>query len=423
MLFVFALCVIALLLLLVLFEPGLEYKVSAKLPCLDSPTFPYLLSTMIDKPFRPIHGLTVLKNGIAFYPAELAAIRAANVSIHLEAFIFHATPIGHQFLDALAERAQAGVKVRVIVDAIGSFPTPNSFFTKLREAGGAVNWYQPLRLSTLKRYNNRTHRELLLIDGKTAFVGGAGIGAAWDSGFPPRLPWRDTVVRFEGAAVTALQTVFFENWLESSGELLAETALPAPFESQAPVHDSQNIGSFIVGSTPVGGRATRAHILFQILIAAASNEICINSPYFLPDRALRRELIAAVARGVRVTVIVPGKLNNHLLTRYASRRHYGELLEGGVILFEYQPSMIHAKILIADSLWSVVGSTNFDTRSLGLNDEVNLAVKDTVFARVLASHFSQDLTSSHRVSLEEWRTRPLSERLISSLGRLLERQE
>ena len=414
---------LAALLLLVLFEPGLEYKVSGELPELDAPAFPDLLSAMIDKPFRPIHGLAVFKNGIVFYPAELAAIRAAEASIHLEAFIFHATPIGHQFLDALVERAQAGVRVRLIVDAIGSFPTPDCFFTKLRAAGGVVNWYQPLRLSTLKRYNNRTHRELLVIDGKQAFVGGAGIGAAWDSGFPPQLPWRDTVVRFEGAAVAALQTVFLENWLESSGELLAENAVSAFLESETPTQDSNDIGAFVVGSTPVGGRATCAHILFQVLIAAASHEIRINSPYFLPDRALRRELIAAVARGVRVTVIVPGQFNNHLLTRYASRRHYGELLAGGVRLHEYQPGMIHAKILIADSLWSVVGSTNFDTRSLGLNDEVNLTVRDTVLARVLADHFAQDLISSHRVSFEEWKRRPFPERVIGSLGRLIERQE
>lgn len=414
---------LAALVLLVLFEPGLEYKIRGQLPKLDSPAFSALLSAMTDKPCRAVHGLVVYKNGSAFYPAELAAIQAATVSIHLEAFIFHATPIGHRFLEALAERARAGVKVRVIVDGIGSFPTPDRFFTPLRVAGGVVKWYQPLRLSTLKRYNNRTHRELMVVDGRQAFIGGAGIGTAWDTGFAPLLPWRDTVVRFEGPAVAALQTVFLENWLESSGELLAETTISISLKEDRLDPQPAETGALIVGSTPVGGRATRAHVLFQVLIAAATDTICINSPYFLPDRALRRELLDAVARGVRVTIVVPGKFNNHLLTRYASRRHYGELLAGGVMLYEYQPGMIHAKILVVDGLWSVVGSTNFDTRSLGLNDEVNLAVRDGELARELAHHFAQDMALSQQVLLEQWLARPLYERLVGSLGWVIERQE
>lgn len=415
--------VLGILLTLVLFEPGLEYRIEAPVLSADDPAFLKLLSSMIDKPFRHIQTIDVLRDGVEFYPAELDAICGAKSSINLEAFIFHDTPIGKRFVNALTERARAGVKVRVIVDAVGSFPTSDRFFSDLRAAGGKVMWYQPFRWATLKRLNNRTHRELLIVDGSQAFIGGAGIGSAWDTGTTPSPPWRDTVVRFEGAAVAGLETVFVENWLESSGEILVEKAPVRLLDVENTSSQPTDSGGFVVGSTPVGGRATRAHILLQVLIAAARKNIRINSPYFLPDRALRRELLAAVARGVHVTVIVPGSFNNHPLTRYASRRHYGQLIAGGVQIYEYQPGMIHAKILLIDAVWSVVGSTNFDTRSLGLNDEVNLAVKDADLNRRLAGNFAKDLADSQLVQLAQWKRRPWSERVLGMLSSFFEREE
>ena len=416
-----AIAVLTALMFVVLFEPGLAYKTGAALPPTDSEEFFRLLGAVVDEPALEIAGYDVLNDGAAFYPAELDAIRLAQKTIHLEAFIFHATPIGERFLAALAERAAAGVKVRVVVDAVGSMLTPNRFFEALRTAGGEVAWYQPFRWYTLKRFNNRTHREILVIDGKTGFIGGAGIGTAWAEGKHGQRPWRDTMVRVDGPIAAALQTVFVENWLESTGEILAGEAVFPIGNAYRPPNVVRRRLSMVVASTPSAGRATRARILFQLLVAAARTSICINSPYFLPDRAMRRELLQAAGRGVKVTVIVPGKYNNHSMARRASRRQYGELLSGGVEIYEYQPGMIHTKILIVDQLWSVIGSTNFDNRSFGLNDEVNLAVMDGEIAYRLALDFKRDLMLSRGIDFDEWARRPVTERVLAAVGALIER--
>ncbi|MDB5762040.1 MAG: phospholipase D/Transphosphatidylase [Herminiimonas sp.] len=420
---VVAIGILAALMFVVLFEPGLTYRIRAPLPSTDSVEFFRLVGEVVDEPALEVADYDVLTDGTAFYSAELDAIRHAQTTVHLEAFIFHATPIGGRFLAALTERAAAGVKVRVVVDAVGSMLTPDRFFDALRTAGGEVAWYQPFRWYTLKRLNNRTHRELLVIDGKTGFIGGAGIGTAWAEGQHGQRPWRDTMVRLDGPIAAALQTVFIENWLEGTGEILTDHVIfPTDNTYQPPTVVGHRL-SLVVASTPSAGRATRARILFQLLVAAARTSICINSPYFLPDRAMRRELLHAAGRGVKVTVIVPGKYNNHPMARRASRRHYGELLSGGVAIHEYEPGMIHAKILIVDKLWSVIGSTNFDNRSFGLNDEVNLAVLDHEMAARLAIDFERDLQLSRRIHFNEWERRPLTERLLAIAGMLLERQE
>lgn len=418
-----ALVIVAVLLFLVLFEPSLDYHINTALPAVDAERFLPLLSSLVDTTAHDVSGFTVLKNGSQFYTAELAAIQQAKSSVHLEAFIFHDTAIGLQFRAALAERAAAGVRVRVVVDAVGSMLTANAFFEPLRAAGAHVMWYQPLRWYTLKRFNNRTHRELLVVDGDQAFIGGAGIASAWDTGDHQKKPWRDTMVNIRGPAVTRLQAVFIENWLESSGEVLADdTVFPIRLYHDAPA-GALHRSSLTVGSSPTGGRATRARILFQVLIAAARKTITINSPYFLPDKAMRRELMEAAKKGVAVTIITPGIYNNHPMTRHASRHCYGQLIESGVRIFEYQPGMIHAKILIVDSLWSVVGSTNFDNRSFGLNDEVNIAVMDGDLAQVLAHDFEQDLAHSAPVTLEAWRHRTATDRLIGAISSILQRQQ
>jgi cardiolipin synthase len=229
------------------------------------------------------------------------------------------------------------------------------------------------------------------------------------------------MVRVDGPIAAALQTVFVENWLESTGEILAEEAVFPIGNAYRPPNVVRRRLSIVVASTPSAGRATRARILFQLLVAAARTSICINSPYFLPDRAMRRELLQAAGRGVKVTVIVPGKYNNHSMARRASRRQYGELLSGGVEIYEYQPGMIHTKILIVDQLWSVIGSTNFDNRSFGLNDEVNLAVMDGEIADRLALDFKRDLMLSRGIDFDEWARRPVTERVLAAVGALLER--
>lgn len=418
-----AIAVVGILTFVVLFEPGLAYRIGAPLAAPDSEEFFRVLGAVVDEPALDMLDYDVLTDGAAFYGAELDAIRRAQSTVHLEAFIFHATPIGERFLDALVERAAAGVRIRVVVDAVGSMLTPDRFFAPLRKAGGEVVWYQPFRWYTLKRLNNRTHRELLVVDGNIGFIGGAGIGTAWAEGEHGQRPWRDTMVRVEGPIAVALQTVFVENWLEAAGEILTDRVVFPGQEIYLPPAVVHQKLSIVVASSPSAGRATRARILFQMLVGAARTSICINSPYFLPDRALRRELLRAVERGVKVTVIVPGIHNNHLMARVASRRRYGELLAGNVAIYEYEPGMIHAKILIVDELWSVIGSTNFDNRSFGLNDEVNLAVMDRQMAQRLMVDFENDLKHSHCVDLAEWVRRSLPERALATLGMLVERQE
>jgi cardiolipin synthase len=415
-----ALCalIVGVLLFLVLFEPGLRYRIVTPLPHASVEGFLQLIGSVTDSPVRHAREVEVLTDGPAFYEAELAAIRAARSSVHIVAFIFHPSAIGDRFLAALTERAAAGVAVRVVVDAIGSFPTPDRYFDALRVAGGHVSWYQPLRWYTLKRLNNRTHREIVVVDGEVGFVGGAGLASHWLRPDAPRDAWRDTMLRVRGSLVAGLQTAFVENWVEANDELLVDPALFA-MNDDAP----GSIPGLVAIGTPSPARSSPARILFQLLLAGARDSIDINSPYFLPDPGARRELIGAVARGVRVRVITPGRLNNHYLARLASRRRYGELLEAGVEIHEYEPRMIHAKIMIVDGEWSVVGSTNFDSRSFDLNDEINLLVADRMLAADLMRDFEADRAQSRRITLADWRRRPLHERALATLGLLLERQE
>jgi cardiolipin synthase len=426
--------IVLVLLLLVLFEPSLRYKVQALDVPLDSERFLCLLGALADAQVHRDSQVEVLTNAEHFYEAQLQAIAAARRSVHLEAFIFHKTPIGDRFLSAMTERARAGVKVKLVLDAIGSLHTPDSYFSELRQAGGRVQWYQPITFATLKRVNNRTHRELMVVDGTVGFIGGAGISSYWTDSQDGRPPWRDTVCRVTGNLVTGLQTTFAENWLESSQEILAgEEYFPRcasaasmredPNEQHSESQPDRETLGLVVVSTPSAARSTRARILFQTLLASAQKTIHINSPYFLPDRSASDELVRAVKRGVSVKVIAPGRANNHSMTRRSSRRRYGQLLQNGVEIYEYQPGMIHAKILIVDGLWSVVGSTNFDTRSFGLNDEVNLAALSPALASRLGRDFQHDLSQSEQITYEQWLHRPLAERVMAMLGRIFERQE
>jgi cardiolipin synthase len=226
------------------------------------------------------------------------------------------------------------------------------------------------------------------------------------------------MVRVQGEAVPNLQATFAENWLAASGELLTGDAyfhgIACPNKTVA----------MVINSTPTVGGSTRARVLFQLLLASAKRSISITTPYFLPDGSLTRELCRAIEdRGVKLRILVPGRKSDHLLTRSTSRGGYGPLLRAGAEVYEYQPSMIHAKVLCVDGLWSVVGSTNFDNRSFGINDEVNLAVCDSAFAERLERDMSGDLAESRRVSLDEWRNRPVTERAPELLGWILERQQ
>jgi cardiolipin synthase len=378
--------------LLNLFGPEPRFAMSDTLDAaLDSEEFIQFLSIITDGTRRRSR-LKRLRNGVEFYPEYLRAIAAAKHAINLEFYEFLRGDITSQILAALAERARSGVAVRLIVDAIGSVGVPDSYFAELRAAGGHMCWYHPLHWDTWQDLNQRTHRKLLIIDGETGFIGGAGVADQWWRPTAKDPAWRDTVFCVEGEAVAGLISTFAENWLECSGQILSGErqfgfrAMPEGCES------------FVVSSTPRGG-GTQARILFQALINSARQTIRITTPYFLPDRAARRALVAAVRRGVRVEILTAGPHIDHAYIRTLSRHASRHLLLGGARIWEYQPAMIHAKLMTVDSMWSVVGSTNFDHRSFALNDEVNLAALDRDLARVIEQDFADDLTQSRPLTL------------------------
>ncbi len=394
-------------------EPyGLE--VDPDLP-LDSDDFLSFLSLITNGAIRDTV-IQRLRNGSEFYAAELAAIRNAKESVNLEFYEFIPGRVASEIVEALAARAREGVEVRVIVDALGSLSTPDSFFAPLRAAGGRMHWYHPLRWNTWQHLDNRTHRKLLIVDAQVGFMGGAGIADHWLYSSPSEPAWRDTMFRVEGEAVAGLISTFSENWLEASGEILGG---PKQFNAYPPSDGSKG---FVVLSTPHGG-GTQAHILFQTLIQSARKCIRITTPYFLPDRSARSALIEAIRkRGVAVEILVAGPKIDHQFVRNLSRHSSRRLLEAGAKIFEFQPSMIHAKLMTVDEQWCVLGSTNFDHRSFALNDEVNLAVRDTALAQVIEADFRDDLTQSRELTLTDIGPRTPLTRAASILDHAAEQE-
>ncbi|HEU5451915.1 MAG TPA: phospholipase D-like domain-containing protein [Terriglobales bacterium] len=401
-----------------LFAPGPAYKFTSRPSWpLGSQQFREELSTLTGSRIWSNTQAEVIPNGNNFYPAELDAIRHARRTVDFQAYIFKPGDIGKQFVEALAERAAAGVKVNVVIDGLGSGTTNKLDFKQVTKAGGKVSFYHPLRWYDWIKYGNRSHRELLIVDGSTGFLGGAGVADTWYESKKDEPQWRDDMFRVRGDAVAGLQATFAQNWLEASGELISGAEY---FPVAAPAAGSP---ALVVDSSPSAGGSTHARILFQTLIAAARRSILITTPYFLPDHSANDELLRAIERGVTVQILVPGDKTDHGITRAASRWEYGDLLKAGAEIFEYQPSMIHAKLLVVDGQWAVLGSTNFDSRSFRLNDEVNLAALDPALAQQLTQQFQQDLQRSRRITLEEWKRRGPWERLEALWGRLIQRQQ
>lgn len=405
---------VAWLVLVALFTPRIDYHVTVPLRP-DSDDFVRVIQATCQAAIHQHNRIEIFTNGAQFYPAMRDAILAAESSINLEAYIFQPGDAADMLADAMIDRARAGVEVRVVLDAIGSSRMRNSAARRLAENGCRVAFYQPMTWYRLHRINNRTHRELLVIDGRIAFTGGAGVADWWYK--PTRGPtWRDTMARIEGPIVAALQGTFTENWLEGCGEILTG---PRPWPILGAAGPAE---AMLVKSSP-SDRATVSRVVFQMLIEGAVSSIDISTPYFLPDRSLRRGLVRAARRGVRVRVIVPGRETDQRLVRLASRRLYGELLTGGVCLFEYRPAMTHVKALMVDGVWAVIGTTNFDNRSFEHNDEVNVAVREASVTARLGEDFDADLAASDEITLEQWKRRRVLEKLIGPICWILERQQ
>jgi len=406
---------IAWLILVMLFTPGIAYHVEAAIdPRVDH--FIHVLESTCHTTLEQGNSVEVLTNGNEFYPAMLDAIRHARETINFECYIFKKGDIGDRFVTALSERARDGVRVTIVMDAIGSFGSFHRAARPLRQAGCRVALYQRMRWYSLARLNNRTHRELLVVDGDVAFVGGAGVADWWWHDHKHKPMWRDTMVRIRGPVVSDIQGVVAENWLECCGEILtsAHTYKPHVQVGHTP--------AFAIKSSP-SDRATASRVLFQMLVESATRRVRISTPYFLPDKAFRRAFTRTATRGVDVSVIVPGPKTDQRWVRLASRRMYGRLLKAGVRIFEYEPGMTHAKLLLVDDLWSVVGTTNLDNRSFEHNDEVNVAIRDEDVTARLTRDFECDISKCRELTLDAWERRPLWEKVIGSVAWILERQQ
>ena len=406
---------IAWLILAILFTPHVPYHIEAEIDaCSDH--FIHVVESTCQTHLEQGNRVDILTNGDTFYPAMLAAIGAAQETINMECYIFKKGEIGDRFIEALSERASAGIRVTIVMDAIGSFGAFRTASKPLETAGCRVAAYQPFTWYGLSRLNNRTHRELLVVDGTVAFVGGAGIADWWWKPHKRKPRWRDMMARIEGPIVPDIQGIVAENWMECCGEILTGP------KTYKPNKRAGDVAAFPVKSSPAD-RSTASRALFQALVEGAQKSIRVSTPYFLPDKAFRAAICRTVQRGVAMTVVVPGIKTDQRWVRLASRRMYGQLLEVGVRIFEYEPGMTHGKALLVDDVWSVIGTTNLDNRSFEHNDEVNVAVRDkAVTARILAD-FECDTTKSREITLTAWRQRPVWEKLIGTVAWILERQQ
>ncbi|HXN15091.1 MAG TPA: phospholipase D-like domain-containing protein [Usitatibacter sp.] len=380
----------------------------------SQPQFVRSMSVLLGPPL--VHGNRVetLLNGDEIFPAMLAAIRSARSTITFETYIYWSGTIGKEFADALSERARSGVRVHILLDWVGSQRMDKALLDEMGGAGVEIKKYHPLRWYTIDRLNNRTHRKLLVVDGKVGFTGGVGIADEWSGHAQDADHWRDTHYLIEGPAVAQMQAAFTDNWTKVSGVVLQG-------ESYFPKLEAVGVRYAQMFKSSMDGGAESMHLMYLLSIAAASQSIDLEMAYFVPDQLAREALVQALKRGVKVRVIMPGRITDAASVRYASRATWGPMLEAGAQLYEYQPTMYHCKVLVVDGLWVSVGSTNFDNRSFRLNDEANLNVYDRELARRQISDFENDLKRSRRITYQEWLDRPLSEKaweqLLSLFGR------
>ncbi len=348
------------------------------------------------------HGNTyeVLANGDEIFPPMFEAIRGARRRINFETYIYESGSVADEFTAALESAAQRGVQVTVVVDAIGAAPMDPSHVERLRQAGARVTQFNPAKWYSMEHLNYRTHRKILVVDGEVAFTGGVGIADHWLGNAEDPDHWRDTQVRMRGPIVRLLEAAFYEDLIDTG-----ETTMPIVETHRGPL-DHEGGASVLVRSSPTGGSSDLKR-LYLLIIASARQTLDIASPYFVMDESTMWAFEEASRRGVRTRILVEGDVTDALPVKYASRAGYERLLSMGVELYEYQPTMMHTKVLVADGVLSMFGSANFDNRSLELNEELNIAVIDQDLASRFTDDFERDLQRSERLTLEAWRARPL----------------
>ncbi|HEU5468405.1 MAG TPA: phospholipase D-like domain-containing protein [Steroidobacteraceae bacterium] len=397
---------------------GGEKRVEKKLEHrygVSDPQFQRELGILLGPPILAGNRVANFENGVEIFPAMLEAIRKSEKTINFETYIYWSGEIGREFVEALSERSRAGVEVQVLVDWVGSQRMEKSALEVLKAAGVKVERYHPLRWYHLARINNRTHRKLLVVDGKVGFTGGVGIADNWDGNADSPEHWRDSHYRIEGPAVAQMQAAFLDNWIKTTGKVLrGERYFPA-------LADAGEAEAQVFTASPSGGGDSML-LMYLLAITAAERSIDLSAAYFVPDDLTRRALKDALSRGVRLRIIVPGTQIDREVVRKASRAGWGELLESGAEIHEYQPTMFHCKTLIVDRQLVSVGSTNFDNRSFRLNDEANLNIYEAAFAERVTAVFEKDLQHARRITYEAWKRRPWHEKLMERASALFSSQ-
>ena len=395
-------------------EKKVEQKVE-RLYSAEDPEFIRVMGVLLGPPVISGNTYRVLVNGDAIFPAMLAAIKNAERTIDFETYIYWSGAIGRQFADALTERAKAGVKVHVLLDWVGTAKMDDAMINELKTAGVEVRKYHKPHWTGLGKLNNRTHRKLLVVDGRIGFTGGVGIAEQWTGNGQDPDHWRDTHFVVEGPVVGQMQAVFMDNWIKTAGAVLHGVEY---FPQIAPVGEGR---AQVFSSSPAAGGASM-ELMYLLAITAAKRSIRLSSAYFVPNDMAIAAFIDAMKRGVKLEIITPGKYIDSEAVRQASRAKWGQLLEAGAEISEYQPTMYHVKVMIVDEFMVSVGSTNFDERSFRLNDEANLNIYDAAFAKEQVAVFDADLAKSKRITLQLWKARPLREKIVEKFASLLDSQ-
>ena len=381
-----------------------------------SPDFLRAAEALTGAPISEGNDVELLINGERIFPAFLETIRAAERTLCVQTYVYWRGDIAAQVAGAIAERARAGVECKVILDALGAAKMDSSLVEDMEDAGVRVIRFRPPKPYALRRLANRTHRRVLVADGRVGMTGGVGIASEWEGDAEDPDHWRDTHVRVRGPVVRALQGTFAESWLEATGEVLAGEGYLPDLE---PV-DGGGRMQLVRSSAGVGD--TNVEALYYLAIASASRTLDITAAYFVPRPAFIDALAKAADRGVAVRILVPGPHIDKGFVRVAGHAAYEQLLEAGVRLFEYQPTMLHAKTMVVDGAWSSVGTVNFDNRSFQLHDEVTLGVWDEEFASLLGGAFEADLRRAEEIDPSRWDDRGPLHRPAEAASRLLRRE-
>ena len=385
-------------------------------PAADSPEFIDMLVGALNVPV--LHGDTAraLQNGDAFFPAMLEAIDGAERTVNFQCYIWESGSVSDRFIAAFARAAARGVEVRVLIDAFGAFKFKGDDRQRLRDAGCKLEFFRPIKWYNMIRVFKRTHQRAIVIDGRIGFTGGAAVADKWLGNAETEEHWRDSMTEVTGALVSGVQAAFGNDWVYCCGEILAGPRFfPQPPTGPDETGGSPPLGFAVVSSPSDAEQPIR--ICHWLGFRAARKRLYISNSYFIPDKRLRKVVMERSRAGVDVRILVPGNKTDAKPVRLAGQTHYEELMAAGVRIYEYQPTMMHAKVVVIDGVWSVVGSANMDERSMELNEENVLAIRDTALAGDIERSLLQDFEHSKEFELERWRRRPRYRRLLERISR------